>query len=97
MSDETFIYGLIILITLSFSVAFSFLSKKVNRLNEKYRRALEIMTFLNNNVKSIRKEGRARRAPIKSGFADKKVLKGSLTLRYNGEEARTKATFKLDD
>lgn len=97
MGQEFFIYGLIIAITLSFSIAFNFLLKRVTRLSQKYQRALEIITFLNNSVKTLKDQSYALKTPSKKSFSAQRILRGSLTLKYNGEEADTKAVFRLDD
>lgn len=94
MSEEFFLYTLIIIVTLSMSLAFGFIHKKVIKLEQKYKRALEIIAFLNNNVKNIKRGNSSHRSNF--SYRKNEIISGDLTIIHNGEQVNTKAVFKVD-
>ena len=98
MTKEFTIYTLFILLTVSMGVVFQFMLGRIKELNIMQKKIVSSMESLHKDMSKIK--GRKRleylNASKKYSRAPGQVLRGDLTLEYNGAKADTKAVFMLD-
>tara|TARA_Y100001973_G_C5194738_1_gene333420 strand:+ start:1064 stop:1366 length:303 start_codon:yes stop_codon:yes gene_type:complete len=98
MTKEITMYILFIMLTVSMGIVFQFMLNKIKILTSTQRKLVRSMNSLHNDLVIIKNED-TRSASIGShGRINKNrnVLRGDLTLEYQGAIADTRAIFMLD-
>ena len=100
MSQEFTFYTLFVMLTLSVGIIFQFCLARIKALGESNKKLLKSLSHMHRDLYFLKnKEEKqytkfTQRSPSRNSRP--KVLRGDLTLEYNGSKADTRATFMLD-
>lgn len=98
MSQELTVYALFILLTVSMGAVFQFMLAKIKALDNNQKAIVKSISFVHGEVLKVRKNKTIDISNSPKGMPAHRaqVLRGDLTLEYEGSMAETRATFRID-